>query len=461
MTYEYDFEMVKRAYAEMARRAREKDEIRRLPRNGLAAVPTRSSTDMDRASAFSGVSFRFDSHRNPAVAGFCFGPDVQSTDAGDRNDGPCESSTLFARALSPPVSSMRPPHSGARGPGSRHAKHAIRPAREERLRPPDAPRTRASASGKMAGEVYAVLDHPFKRVSGGLARVRRSGARVLTLPFNVQKCEVGLATSLKPHCWSGASRGRRSSEATEHRLPLCGAARSPDELERAACAPSGPARHARLPPSRSPPCRSTTSARSCTCTTATPTARCRKDGDEDLPRDRRAPTRSASARENGKLVGGTRGVIERNTMRYFLAIDAYLDSLASARDKRACAPGGRGSLRPSAMRSSCASMDARRIPRRSKEAQRRRAALAAPDERHLRRHDRHELDVGVQRQARHVDDRARDVLHVHARLDHEAAVGLRHALPGPCGRSSRWRRCRCRSGRPRCRACAGRARASS
>jgi len=35
MTYEYDFEMVKRAYAEMARRAREKDEVRRMPRNGL------------------------------------------------------------------------------------------------------------------------------------------------------------------------------------------------------------------------------------------------------------------------------------------------------------------------------------------------------------------------------------------------------------------------------------------
>ena len=31
--------------------------------------------------------------------------------------------------------------------------------------------------------------------------------------------------------------------------------------------------------------------------------------------------------ENGKLVGGTRGVIERNAMRYFLAIDAYLDTL--------------------------------------------------------------------------------------------------------------------------------------
>jgi hypothetical protein len=39
MTYEYDFEMVKRAYAEMARRAREKDEVRRLPRNGMPAQP--------------------------------------------------------------------------------------------------------------------------------------------------------------------------------------------------------------------------------------------------------------------------------------------------------------------------------------------------------------------------------------------------------------------------------------
>ena len=39
MTYEYDFEMVKRAYAEMARRSREKDEVRRLPRNGIPQQP--------------------------------------------------------------------------------------------------------------------------------------------------------------------------------------------------------------------------------------------------------------------------------------------------------------------------------------------------------------------------------------------------------------------------------------
>ena len=39
MTYEYDFEMVKRAYAEMARSAREKDEVRRPPRNAMPQQP--------------------------------------------------------------------------------------------------------------------------------------------------------------------------------------------------------------------------------------------------------------------------------------------------------------------------------------------------------------------------------------------------------------------------------------
>ncbi|HZZ94972.1 MAG TPA: hypothetical protein VFE23_20600 [Usitatibacter sp.] len=40
MTYEYDFEMVKRAYAEMARRAREKDEVRRPARSAAPVQPS-------------------------------------------------------------------------------------------------------------------------------------------------------------------------------------------------------------------------------------------------------------------------------------------------------------------------------------------------------------------------------------------------------------------------------------
>ena len=48
MTYEYDFEMVKRAYAEMARRAREKDEVRRLPRDAAPATPQPRQEEAER-----------------------------------------------------------------------------------------------------------------------------------------------------------------------------------------------------------------------------------------------------------------------------------------------------------------------------------------------------------------------------------------------------------------------------
>ena len=37
---------------------------------------------------------------------------------------------------------------------------------------------------------------------------------------------------------------------------------------------------------------------------------------------------------NGDYIGGVRGLVERNTMRYYLAIDAYLGSLAVPADKR-------------------------------------------------------------------------------------------------------------------------------
>lgn len=48
MTYEYDFEMVKRAYAEMARRAREKDEVRRPTRDAQSPPPGRPVTEPRR-----------------------------------------------------------------------------------------------------------------------------------------------------------------------------------------------------------------------------------------------------------------------------------------------------------------------------------------------------------------------------------------------------------------------------
>lgn len=52
MTDEYDFEMVKRAYAEMARRAREKDEVRRLPRDAAPAQQLQTDQEAFDRQAF-------------------------------------------------------------------------------------------------------------------------------------------------------------------------------------------------------------------------------------------------------------------------------------------------------------------------------------------------------------------------------------------------------------------------
>lgn len=47
-------------------------------------------------------------------------------------------------------------------------------------------------------------------------------------------------------------------------------------------------------------------------------------------------TKTAEASSGGEpeYVGGVRGLLERNTMRYYLAIDAYLKSLSAPPDKR-------------------------------------------------------------------------------------------------------------------------------
>jgi hypothetical protein len=51
-------------------------------------------------------------------------------------------------------------------------------------------------------------------------------------------------------------------------------------------------------------------------------------------RDKVGFTRLKTRADADGLVGGMRGVVERNTMRYYLAIDAYLDSLAAPADQQ-------------------------------------------------------------------------------------------------------------------------------
>ncbi len=46
------------------------------------------------------------------------------------------------------------------------------------------------------------------------------------------------------------------------------------------------------------------------------------------------PVEPARGARDQTLVGGMRGVVERNTMRYYFAIDAYLRSLAAPQQKQ-------------------------------------------------------------------------------------------------------------------------------
>jgi hypothetical protein len=45
-------------------------------------------------------------------------------------------------------------------------------------------------------------------------------------------------------------------------------------------------------------------------------------------------TADGSSSDQTEYIGGVRGLVERNTMRYYLAIDAYLSALSSTPDKR-------------------------------------------------------------------------------------------------------------------------------
>jgi len=177
------------------------------------------------------------------------------------------------------------------------------------------------AKGKMSGDVYAVLDQPFKRVSDGLGSAKQ-WCEVLVLPFNVQKCDSG---SGRLRLYVGRTPTSPIEEATQLDFSYSVPAETADHLQVKLAAPSGPA-----------------GTKDYLITfAATPLDDKRTIVHMHYGYSTGAMSQMAMktylstsgadkvgfSSENGKLVGGTRGVMERNTMRYFLAIDAYLDTL--------------------------------------------------------------------------------------------------------------------------------------
>ena len=186
--------------------------------------------------------------------------------------------------------------------------------------------------GQLTGEVYGVLEFPFEQVEGSL-REARSWCDVLILPFNTKHCYAEPGETAK----TLAMRiGRKSEQPAELAYPLEFnyriAARAPDYLRIVLTADKGPigTRDYQIALEAAPLDAKRTfihfgyaygfSVMSRLALQAyLGTVGSGKVGFTVVERDEQnRPT----------YVGGLLGATERNTMRYFLAIDAYLASLS-------------------------------------------------------------------------------------------------------------------------------------
>lgn len=181
---------------------------------------------------------------------------------------------------------------------------------------------------RLQGEVHALLDHLAATVREALDSPR-AWCDVLTLPFNVKGCEAKGRDGLT--LYVGRTWDTPIADAVRLEFRFQAASRPDGSLEVKLATPQGPigTRDYRI------------------VFDAVPV-----EGDRTLVRlaygysygtmSRLAmqaylATSGASkvgfSREpDGTLVHGMRGVLERNTMRYFLAVDAYLDAMGRGSD---------------------------------------------------------------------------------------------------------------------------------
>lgn len=188
--------------------------------------------------------------------------------------------------------------------------------------------------GALQGDIHARVGHPFSTVRDSLGEARQ-WCDVLTLPFNVQKCEArGDALSV----YIGRKPDSPIEQATRLDLRFSVLERSEGLLRVQLAAPTGPAgtRDYRIVFEAVPITAGQTfvhlgygygqgALSRLAIQTYLSTSGADKVGFSAEGRD---------AQGNPRLIGGMRGILERNTMRYFLAIDAYLDSLDAPEGSR-------------------------------------------------------------------------------------------------------------------------------
>lgn len=193
------------------------------------------------------------------------------------------------------------------------------------------------APSELKGDIHAVVEHPFARVRESLSHAE-GWCDVLILPFNTKRCE---AAGRDPALLI-VHVGRKSDQPLDRTVrvdfPFRLMASGPDYFAAVLNAESGPygTRDYRIVLEAIPLDKGRTflhlsysygfgmTAKLATRTYLATTGRS-KVGFTVVDRD---------AGGNPVYVAGVRGMIERNTMRYFLAIDSYLGSLLAPPESR-------------------------------------------------------------------------------------------------------------------------------
>lgn len=182
----------------------------------------------------------------------------------------------------------------------------------------------STSGGAHRGEIHAVIEQPYKVVAAGLGRAAR-WCEILLLQVNIKRCEA-TDDALAAHI----TRKPRDTVDQAHRIDFGFTARqSIDYLNAALRAPTGPVgtRDYAIVVQAAPlDARRTLLHMSYAYKLGT-MARLAMDAYLAGP-GREKYGFSVVGRENGRpvYVDGVRGVVERNSMRYYLAVEAYLAS---------------------------------------------------------------------------------------------------------------------------------------
>lgn len=178
------------------------------------------------------------------------------------------------------------------------------------------------ASNMLQGDIYAVLDHPYEKVKEAL-QDPNAWCDIMLLPFNTKACQAGggrLSVRI------GRKHNQPAEQAYRLDLGFQRAATGSDYLETRLGAQQGPfgTRDYRITAEAIPIEGGKTFMHLSYSYGFGGTGKFAMQ----------AYLATAGANKAGFTAGGMRGAIERNAMRYYLAIDAYLDTMDTPAPQR-------------------------------------------------------------------------------------------------------------------------------